>query len=151
GIWKRFHMAHHNEPGVGTDLWPKNGEEWMSIQSTVRARVAPRQVSLKSLRLTSACAVVLAVASGAAGAQAQEAQPADAAGSAKEVVVTGIRKSLQDSVAIKRQSDSIVEAISAEDIGKLPDESIAAALPRLPGLAGQRVGGRYQDISIRGL
>jgi len=67
------------------------------------------------------------------------------------VVVTGIRRSLQDALAIKRKSNSIVEAVSAEDIGKMPDESIADSLTRLPGLAGQLVNGRYQDISIRGL
>ena len=52
------------------------------------------------------------------------------------VVVTGIRRSLQDALAIKRKSNSIVEAVSAEDIGKMPDESIADSLTRLPGLAG---------------
>ncbi|MEN7343185.1 MAG: TonB-dependent receptor, partial [Pseudomonadota bacterium] len=45
----------------------------------------------------------------------------------------------------------IVEAISAEDIGKLPDVSIAESLARLPGLAAQRLNGRGQVISIRGL
>jgi iron complex outermembrane receptor protein len=128
----------------------------MSIHSTARVRLAPQRATTKSLRLTSACLAVLAVAAGAAHAEAQtqpsdSSTPAPEAGAVKEVVVTGIRKSLQDSVAIKRQSDEVVEVISAEDIGKLPDESIADALTRLPGLAGQRVDGRTQNISIRGL
>jgi iron complex outermembrane receptor protein len=67
------------------------------------------------------------------------------------IVVTGIRKGLEDSIVLKRQSTSIIEAISAEDIGKLPDVSIAESLVRLPGLAGQRVNGHAQVISIRGL
>jgi hypothetical protein len=50
-----------------------------------------------------------------------------------------------------RRSSSIVEAISAEDIGKLPDVSIAESLARLPGLTAQRLDGRSQVISIRGL
>ncbi|MEJ0058545.1 MAG: TonB-dependent receptor [Terricaulis sp.] len=54
-------------------------------------------------------------------------------------------------VSAKRDATSIVEVVSAEDIGKLPDVSIAESLARLPGLAGQRVGGRAQVISIRGL
>lgn len=67
------------------------------------------------------------------------------------VVVTGFRSSLENSVATKRDSKSIVEAVSAEDIGKLPDVSIAEALGRLPGLATQRLNGRAQGLSIRGL
>jgi iron complex outermembrane receptor protein len=67
------------------------------------------------------------------------------------VTVTGIRGSIENSIAVKRNSDSIVEAISAEDIGKLPDVSIAESLARLPGLSAQRVDGRAQVISIRGL
>lgn len=70
---------------------------------------------------------------------------------AQTVVVTGIRKSIETSVAIKRESDSIVEAVSAEDIGKLPDVSIAESLARLPGLTAQRVDGRDQVIAIRGM
>ena len=69
----------------------------------------------------------------------------------EEVRVTGYRKSLEDSIGIKAQSDLIVEAVSAEDFGKLPDTSIAEALARLPGLAAQRLRGRAQVISVRGL
>ncbi|MEI8029937.1 MAG: TonB-dependent receptor [Comamonadaceae bacterium] len=67
------------------------------------------------------------------------------------VVVTGIRASIENSIAVKRNSDSIVEAITAEDIGKLPDVSIADSIARLPGLSAQRVAGRAQVISIRGM
>jgi TonB-dependent receptor len=51
----------------------------------------------------------------------------------------------------KQASAKITEIIAAEDIGKLPDSSIAEAIARLPGLAAQRVGGRAQVISMRGL
>ncbi len=67
------------------------------------------------------------------------------------VVVTGIRRGIEDAISVKQSSNSIVEAISAEDIGKLPDNSIAESIARLPGLAAQRVAGRAQTISIRGL
>jgi iron complex outermembrane receptor protein len=67
------------------------------------------------------------------------------------IVVTGIRGGIQSSVNIKRREQGIVEAVSAEDIGKLPDISIAESIARLPGLAAQRVNGRAQVISIRGL
>jgi iron complex outermembrane receptor protein len=68
-----------------------------------------------------------------------------------EVVVTGLRKSIQDSINAKKEDSSIVEAVSAEDIGKLPDASIAEAIGRLPGIAAQRTNGRAQTLSIRGL
>ncbi len=68
-----------------------------------------------------------------------------------KVVVIGIRGGIERAIDIKRESTSIVEAISAEDIGKLPDVSIAESIARLPGLAAQRVAGRAQVISVRGL
>lgn len=68
-----------------------------------------------------------------------------------EIIVTGIRQSIANSLRLKKQSTSIIEAISSEDIGKLPDVSIADALARLPGVTAQRVRGRAQQISIRGL
>src|SRR5688500_9011086 len=65
------------------------------------------------------CAIFLM--SGAGVALAQD-QSSDEIG---EVVVTGIRKSIQDSIGVKKNESSIVEVVSAEDIGKLPDSSIA--------------------------
>ncbi|WP_445425636.1 MULTISPECIES: TonB-dependent receptor [unclassified Alishewanella] len=67
------------------------------------------------------------------------------------ITVKGIRRSMETTVDIKKNEIGVVEAVSAEDIGKLPDQSIAESLTRLPGLAGQRVNGRVQVISIRGL
>jgi TonB-dependent receptor len=67
------------------------------------------------------------------------------------IVVTGIRGSIENSLKAKQNSDNIIEAISAEDIGKLPDASIAESLSRVPGLATQRLNGRANVISIRGL
>lgn len=89
-------------------------------------------------------------------AEKKEAARKEAAKTAPQtleaVVVTGLRRSIETSVAAKRNSDSIIEAVSAEDIGKLPDTSIAESLARLPGLTGQRgPDGRVNVISIRGL
>ena len=75
----------------------------------------------------------------------QDAQTLDA------VVVTGIRRGIENAIDTKQSSDSIVEAISAEDIGKLPDISIAESIARLPGLTAQRIAGRSSTIQIRGL
>ncbi|PWF41440.1 TonB-dependent receptor [Massilia glaciei] len=67
------------------------------------------------------------------------------------VRISGIRKGIEDAISVKKNASSIVESISAEDIGKLPDTSIAESIARLPGLAAQRVAGRAQVISVRGL
>jgi len=92
--------------------------------------------------VTSGC-LVLMIAAGAA--QAQTTDKLDT------VVVTGIRKGIEEAISVKKNSDSIVEAISAEDIGKLPDSSIAESMARLPGLTAQRVAGRASGINIRGM
>jgi iron complex outermembrane receptor protein len=73
-----------------------------------------------------------------------------AEGNIEEVVVTGIRHGIEDAIEIKKDNGSIVEAISAEDIGKLPDTSIADSISRLPGLTSQRAEGRASAISLRG-
>ncbi|WP_310386710.1 TonB-dependent receptor [Roseateles sp.] len=67
------------------------------------------------------------------------------------VTVTGIRRGIEAAISIKKNSDNIVEAVSAEDIGKLPDNSIAESISRLPGLSSQRSAGSAQVISVRGL
>ncbi|WP_216838995.1 TonB-dependent receptor [Caulobacter sp. S45] len=61
--------------------------------------------------------------------------PPTAANSVSEVVVTGLRGSLQKNLDIKRNSTGIVDAISAEDIGKFPDSNLAAAIQRIPGVS----------------
>ncbi|MDB5466549.1 MAG: TonB-dependent receptor [Phenylobacterium sp.] len=81
---------------------------------------------------------------------------ADAAPAVSEVVVTGIRESLQRAIEIKRSSDDHVEAISADDIGKLPDKNVADALQRIAGFnttsAASGEGGFDENdrVSIRG-
>ncbi|MBB5206180.1 TonB-dependent receptor [Inhella inkyongensis] len=99
--------------------------------------------SFKISAITAGCLLALA----AQGAQAQQAQ----AQQLDTVVVTGIRKGIEDAISVKKTKDNIVESISAEDIGKLPDHSIGESIARLPGLSAQRIGGRAQVISVRGL
>lgn len=69
----------------------------------------------------------------------------------EEVIVTGMRASLEDALARKRNSDQIMDAISAEDIGKFPDENIGEALQRIPGVTLDREAGEGKGVSIRGL
>ncbi|MEA9726215.1 TonB-dependent receptor [Xanthomonas campestris] len=108
-----------------------------------------------------ALSIAMAVAMAPTLAAAQTAAPSDAPASTQQnagavteldkVQVTGLRRAIEGAISVKRDSTSIVEAISAEDIGRLPDVSIAESLARLPGLAAQRVAGRAQVISVRGL
>jgi len=109
-----------------------------------------------STRLLCGAATFLALSATGVPVMAQEADEAAAAavegqGEGDAIVVTGIRGSIQSSLDAKRNATSIVEVISAEDIGLLPDVSIADTLARLPGVTAQRVRGRSQQISIRGL
>ena len=70
----------------------------------------------------------------------------------QQVVVTGIRRGIEAAISVKKNSDQIVEAISSEDIGKLPDTTIAESLARLPGITTQRdKNGNATNVSIRGL
>ena len=95
-----------------------------------------------------ATAIILAAPQGFA----QDAATTDEQGATEldRVLVTGIRSSIERSIDTKQTSTSIVEAISAEDIGKLPDASIAESIARLPGLTAQRERGRATQINIRG-
>ena len=67
------------------------------------------------------------------------------------IVVSGFRASLESAVNEKRRSDQILESVTAEDIGKLPDDSIGESIARLPGVTSQRLNGRANVIAIRGL
>ena len=68
-----------------------------------------------------------------------------------EIVVTGIRASQAQAIDIKRNETALVDAISAEDIGKLPDVTVADALQRIPGIQVQRTAGEGSTVNIRGL
>ncbi|MYM24733.1 TonB-dependent receptor [Duganella sp. FT135W] len=83
-----------------------------------------------------ATAVGLMIMGAAMSAQAQEKTDAP-----QEVVVTGIRASLQQSLNQKRNSDTLVEVITAEDVGKMPDKNVADSLQRLPGVSVAAAGG----------
>ena len=88
----------------------------------------------RMLRGGSAAALSVAVMSSVAYAQ-------DTTTEEGEIVTTGIRQSLENANAIKRNADSFVDAITAEDIGALPDRSVSEALQRVPGVSVLRFSG----------
>lgn len=93
-------------------------------------------------------ASAIAMVAIAATVSAQGA-PADA-NTLEEIVVTGIRGSLVQSLNAKRNADAIVDAISAEDIGKFPDKNVAESLSHLPGIQVDRDFGEGERVAIRG-
>ncbi len=68
----------------------------------------------------------------------------------EDVVVTGIRASLREAVDIKRNSQGVVDAISAEDIGKFPDTNLAESLQRITGVSIDRMNGEGSFVTVRG-
>jgi iron complex outermembrane recepter protein len=121
--------------------------------STGPGRARPRtRANIRRSPIASYCAAVISAAAGSVYAQQaqQAATKAQDDSELQSVVVTGIREALEKAAEEKRAEESIVEVITQEDIGKLSDPSVAEAISRLTGLAGQRVNGRVQDISIRG-
>src|SRR5690349_16214281 len=68
----------------------------------------------------------------------------------EEVVVTGLRGSLKASMDIKRDAVGVVDAISAEDIGKFPDTNLAESLQRIPGVSIDRRNGEGSQVTVRG-
>jgi TonB-dependent receptor len=82
-------------------------------------------------------------------ADAADATAADAEG--ETIVVTGLRRSLQSAQSLKRNSDQIVDAIVAEDIGKLPDIAVSDTAARIPGVQVLRERGEAGSVLLRGL
>jgi TonB-dependent receptor len=119
----------------------------MNIFATKGGRAQRTSLFFKLSPVAAACTMLVTAMS----AQAQTSATPTADAPIASVTVTGIRRGIEDAISVKKDSTSIVEAISAEDIGKLPDVSIAESIARLPGLAAQRVAGRAQVISVRGL
>ena len=113
--------------------------------------------SFRPPRLASACGLLLAgVTAAHAQGAASAATPASAASAAgksadtQTVVVTGIRASLDTSMALKRDAHGIVDGITAEDVGKFPDTNLAEAMQRISGVAIDRANGEGSKITVRG-
>ena len=82
--------------------------------------------------------------------QAAQAQEASTDGAENEIVVSGIRASLKASMDLKRDAQGVVDAISAEDIGKFPDTNLAESLQRITGVSIDRNSGEGSKVTVRG-
>ena len=106
-----------------------------------------------ALKLTQLAAASGLLFAGAA-AQAQTAAPeanASAPQQLEVVVVTGIRRSLESSVSLKRNAHGVVDGIVAEDIGKFPDTNLAEAMQRISGVSIDRSNGEGSRVTVRGV
>ncbi len=105
-----------------------------------------------SLLAYSVSVLALTLGAGAAYGQTDQNQKQSQDQSMETVVVTGIRASLEKGLEIKNDSTQIVEAVVAEDIGKLPDNNVVEALQRLTGVqVTNRASGQVGTLTIRGM
>ncbi len=116
--------------------------------TTNRPRSVPddRLPDFRRSRLAAACALTLA---GAASVHAQQAAAPAPAGQVVEI--TGIRKSLETSLELKRDGQGVVDGISSEDMGKFPDTNLAESLQRISGVSIDRSIGEGSRVTVRGV
>lgn len=132
----------------GTDLIPVTVDHAIVLKR--------RQSAARPLALTYAAQTSFAAAAqpnGAiepqGGAQTASEPVQDSGG--EDIVVTGIRRSLQESINAKREAQSIVDVITAQDIGKMPDQNVAEAMSRVTGVQISRREGDGSNFTIRGI
>ena len=102
---------------------------------------------IRAVLMTAASAGVLLAVTPVLAQTADPQEPTEV----DEIIVTGFRASLADALNAKRESNLIIESITAEDIGKFPDQNIAESLQRLPGVQIDRENGQGTKVRIRGL
>ncbi|APE26862.1 TonB-dependent receptor [Aurantiacibacter gangjinensis] len=118
----------------------------MNIRNSLRAGASTTAFAIAALTLPS-----VAFAQDADEPDAQQAETDADDEDDNVIIVSGFRASLESAVSEKRDNDVILESVTAEDIGRLPDASIGESIARLPGVTSQRLNGRANVISIRGL
>ena len=111
----------------------------------MRISYAVRGLAAGLLATTALCAPGFAFAQQATPTQDGEASQVD------EIVVTGQRAAVRAAIAVKRAEFEVMDAVSSDDIGKLPDHNTAAALRRIPGVSVQEDQGEPRFPVLRGL
>lgn len=108
---------------------------------------------LDSMHNKNKLSAIIGIVTSMAGVQAlaqDTTAPLGANDQVEELMVTGIRGSLQRAMDVKRAAGGVVDAISSEDIGKFPDTNVAESLQRITGVSIDRSGGEGQLITVRG-
>lgn len=128
----------------------------MGLLGGVEMKIAPHNVGSRMTHLRKAalmatgCATALAI-SISAHAQSAGAPENSSDAPADEIVVSGIRASIDNALEAKRNDTRVSDGISAEDLGKFPSENITEAIQRISGVQMSNVNGRGATISVRGL
>lgn len=104
-----------------------------------------------SFRFSTLCISVFSALGSTYAFAAQEDKNSQHTKDIEVIEVRGIRSSMAENLDVKRMSGSVVDAITAEDIGKFPDKNVADSLQRVPGVVIERDGGEGSSVSIRGL
>ncbi|MDE1916977.1 MAG: TonB-dependent receptor [Sphingomonadales bacterium] len=112
---------------------------------------AVRSPSLLCAVSALAIALPILTAPLAYAADAAPAAPPNDQQEAPQIIVTGIRASVERAISVKRNAPNVVDAISAQDIGKLPDATISDSLQRIPGVQIRRDAGEGSTVNVRGL
>ena len=149
-MWPRHERGEQIATAMHRGGWPSRagslGEFIVALHTKISAKSAGG-LGASALAIAAAAFTLPSVAMAQSAAPAAPAAPAD---DSNTIVVSGYRAALQSATVIKKKTEMIVESVNAEDIGKLPDNSIGESIARLPGIAAQRSNGRANIISIRG-
>jgi len=122
----------------------------MRSNNPKKSELEVQQNGTEFLKTPMAAGVSIALGLFAASPAISQEAEAEEAEQVEEVLVTGIRASLQSSQDTKRDSSGIVDAISAEDIGKFPDTNLAESLQRITGVSIDRARGEGSKVTVRG-
>jgi TonB-dependent receptor len=109
-----------------------------------------KQRNFKKTRLATSLSLILGATAIAPTFAAEEVAEKEA-DNIEVIQVTGIRSSMVKSMDIKRSSQGVVDAISAEDMGKFPDSNLAESLQRITGVSIDRSNGEGSKVTVRGL
>jgi TonB-dependent receptor len=120
------------------------GESILKKSSLARACKKAHQ-QLPQFQMTPLAVLITMCCSGAAAAATDAATD-----QLQEIEVTGLRQSLVTSETIKRNSAGVVDAITAEDIGKFPDTNLAESIQRIPGVTIDRINNEGSRVTVRG-
>ena len=119
------------------------------MKKSKRSRALNSQPQLQQLRMKP-LAVFVAMCCSSPLAAAADAPAAASNDGLEEIVVTGLRQSLITSETIKRETPGVVDAITAEDIGKFPDTNLAESIQRVPGVTIDRMNNEGSRVTVRG-
>jgi TonB-dependent receptor len=145
-----FEGPRENMPGEALKMRVKSLILCSSSLAMLGFASAPAAAQTSPAEATPVAQTNPAQTSGETAAQTDDAVQAGGAGG-EDIVVTGLRQSLRSSQNLKRNSAQIVDAIVAEDIGKLPDIAVSDTAARIPGVQVDRGGGEAGRVLVRGL